>query len=214
MSADNEDFCTRCGAEIEELATIFGEICDTCRHELAKKWLKLLDVNANTHAPDEFVKFGNAMASEIIENLNAPGMSAREGVDFANTGSGLYREGERLHFKPEGEDTRPGKIKKSVASPTAKHLAEAREAPDWCSKCVESFEKGEHSIWAPCSECASKRMAWVRDCGERAKLNAMIAMDQKLGRCPDCDGTGDVHTIDGQWMGECHCINTKKVPNE
>jgi hypothetical protein len=129
MSESKEDFCTRCGAEIEELATIFGEICDTCRHELAKQWLKLLDE-----------KFGNAMASEIIENLNAPGMSSMEGVDFANTGSGLYREGERLHFSPgeppEEEDTRPGKIKNSLASPTAKHLA------DWTVTGLESSKIG------------------------------------------------------------------------
>ena len=24
-------------------------------------------------------------------------------------------------------------------------------------------------------------------------------------RCPNCDDTGDVHTIDGQWRGTCHC---------
>lgn len=24
-------------------------------------------------------------------------------------------------------------------------------------------------------------------------------------RCPNCDGTGDVHSIDGQWRGSCHC---------
>ena len=24
-------------------------------------------------------------------------------------------------------------------------------------------------------------------------------------RCQYCDGTGDVHSIDGQWRGECHC---------
>lgn len=23
--------------------------------------------------------------------------------------------------------------------------------------------------------------------------------------CPNCDGTGDVHRIDGEWMGRCHC---------
>ncbi|QDF18939.1 hypothetical protein SEA_SCENTAE_220 [Gordonia phage SCentae] len=24
-------------------------------------------------------------------------------------------------------------------------------------------------------------------------------------RCPHCDDTGDVHRMDGEWLGECHC---------
>ncbi|QDF18708.1 hypothetical protein SEA_PUPPER_222 [Gordonia phage Pupper] len=24
-------------------------------------------------------------------------------------------------------------------------------------------------------------------------------------RCPRCDDTGDVHRMDGEWLGECHC---------
>lgn len=29
--------------------------------------------------------------------------------------------------------------------------------------------------------------------------------DHNGGRCPGCDGTGDVHRIDGEWLGTCHC---------
>jgi hypothetical protein len=25
--------------------------------------------------------------------------------------------------------------------------------------------------------------------------------------CPNCDGTGDVHTFDGEWRGRCPCTS-------
>lgn len=29
-------------------------------------------------------------------------------------------------------------------------------------------------------------------------------------RCQTCDGTGDVHRSDGEWLGECHCVKTEQ----
>lgn len=30
-------------------------------------------------------------------------------------------------------------------------------------------------------------------------------MTKDAARCPSCDGTGDVHRADGEWLGECDC---------
>lgn len=38
---------------------------------------------------------------------------------------------------------------------------------------------------------------------ENESLKAQQPQAEK--RCQYCDGTGDVHSIDGQWRGECHC---------
>lgn len=29
-------------------------------------------------------------------------------------------------------------------------------------------------------------------------------------RCQTCDGTGDVHRSDGEWLGECHCVKAEQ----
>jgi hypothetical protein len=31
-------------------------------------------------------------------------------------------------------------------------------------------------------------------------------------RCQYCDGTGDVHSIDGEWRGECTACDANKEP--
>ena len=38
------------------------------------------------------------------------------------------------------------------------------------------------------------------------------ALAQPACRCPNCDGTGDVHSPDGQWRGECHCKAQQEQP--
>ncbi|MFV3388396.1 hypothetical protein ACNFCJ_23815 [Pseudomonas sp. NY15364] len=29
-------------------------------------------------------------------------------------------------------------------------------------------------------------------------------------RCQTCDGTGDVHRADGEWLGDCHCVKAEQ----
>ncbi|MCY1308338.1 hypothetical protein D9M70_583380 [compost metagenome] len=38
---------------------------------------------------------------------------------------------------------------------------------------------------------------------------ALIAENERLrnGECPDCDGTGDIHDLAGEWRGECRRCN-------
>ena len=69
-----EDYCAKCGAELEPGDHPFEELCDTCKAELARRWKRIVD-------------------------------------DYVPRGT-----------PPDAEPTRPGKIKKSVASPTVEHL--------------------------------------------------------------------------------------------
>jgi len=55
---------------------------------------------------------------------------------------------------------------------------------------------------------------WLHGHGERGARISEAALDYadavlrvpvEVGRCPNCDGTGDVHRIDGEWLGECDC---------
>lgn len=39
----------------------------------------------------------------------------------------------------------------------------------------------------------------------RAALTALRSMPAEPVRCPYCDDTGDVHSIDGEWRGTCKC---------
>lgn len=41
--------------------------------------------------------------------------------------------------------------------------------------------------------------------GFRDGVASVAQQPQTEKRCQYCDGTGDVHSIDGQWRGECHC---------
>jgi uncharacterized paraquat-inducible protein A len=36
-----------------------------------------------------------------------------------------------------------------------------------------------------------------------ARMRKALAKADSLKRCEYCDGTGDVHSIDGEWRGEC-----------
>ena len=44
--------------------------------------------------------------------------------------------------------------------------------------------------------CGSKECEFCRDTAAPAPVEQ---------RCTYCDGTGDVHSIDGEWRGTCHC---------
>lgn len=39
----------------------------------------------------------------------------------------------------------------------------------------------------------------------KSAIEQIEKQPQAEKRCQYCDGTGDVHSIDGQWRGECHC---------
>ncbi len=46
--------------------------------------------------------------------------------------------------------------------------------------------------------------------GTKTRLHPSTVMvdaqpDQETGRCMSCDGTGDVHRADGEWLGRCTC---------
>jgi len=47
------------------------------------------------------------------------------------------------------------------------------------------------------------------DWHESKALADLTAMNTSRERCPYCDGTGDVHRTDGEWLGECDC---EKLP--
>ncbi len=44
-----------------------------------------------------------------------------------------------------------------------------------------------------------------------AKLSQQAPAEQ---RCEYCDGTGDVHGLDGEWRGECHCQKPAPAQDE
>ena len=55
---------------------------------------------------------------------------------------------------------------------------------------------------------AAHKLPDILDIGDeyRAMLAASPAQPvQPPKRCPNCDDTGDVHSIDGEWRGVCHC---------
>lgn len=44
------------------------------------------------------------------------------------------------------------------------------------------------------------------------ELPPLSKLDHPEPRCPNCDGTGDVHGFDGEWRGTCHCPAGKAAP--
>lgn len=47
----------------------------------------------------------------------------------------------------------------------------------------------------------------------RAALDAALSHQGEVvkSRCPYCDDTGDVHSIDGEWRGSCDCCKVVKA---
>ena len=150
MGLDNdenkpEDYCAKCGAELEPGDHPFEELCDTCKAELARRWKRIVDDNVPRGTP------------------------------------------------PDAEPTRPGKIKKSVASPTVEHL----------DKGDIRVLRQELKAWRDTAE-AFATAAY----GDSSWLPHAIKLHQEaraLSRCKSCDGTGDLTSIDGQWLGKCPC---------
>lgn len=40
-----------------------------------------------------------------------------------------------------------------------------------------------------------------------AAISAAIEKVTRSDHCEECDGTGDIYTITGEWCGACHCIS-------
>lgn len=40
--------------------------------------------------------------------------------------------------------------------------------------------------------------------GIKSGIRCKVIKDYKSG-CPSCDGTGDIHKPDGEYVGECNC---------
>ena len=54
---------------------------------------------------------------------------------------------------------------------------------------------------------------WSLD-NARAALAALRSMPaEPVKRCPYCDDTGDVHSIDGEWRGTCNCPAGQATPS-
>lgn len=69
-------------------------------------------------------------------------------------------------------------------------------------------------------EWAQHLLRWCTEAGNAARIlrstpSAPTAeWNTESGqRCPHCDGTGDVHSIDGQWRGRCYCPEGQASPN-
>lgn len=52
----------------------------------------------------------------------------------------------------------------------------------------------------------SREMAWVKILMADVMREPRVAFGESAEpRCQYCDGTGDVHRADGEWLGTCHC---------
>jgi len=45
-----------------------------------------------------------------------------------------------------------------------------------------------------------------------ARMRKALDKAASFARCQYCDGTGDVHSIDGEWRGECTECDANKEP--
>lgn len=60
---------------------------------------------------------------------------------------------------------------------------------------VEVFDKENEKCFWPQTQLAWR--AWQAALSQQGEV--------VKSRCPYCDDTGDVHSIDGEWRGECDC---------
>lgn len=79
MLKPKETFCEKCGAEMDPIDVETGEICLTCRNELAKKWLtelgaKTANVPHGTSEETALSKVATAMneAGKLKNSLASP----------------------------------------------------------------------------------------------------------------------------------------------
>lgn len=87
----------------------------------------------------------------------------------------------------------------------------AKASDDACEAGRKALGRAEASADAPDgAELVS------RGVGDRAPTATSEAMDVTGGEsaatsCEYCDDTGDVHRIDGEWLGFCHCEHGKRL---
>ena len=83
----------------------------------------------------------------------------------------------------------------------------------WCSRRSPPrvFENICGTSWSvECAEC-DIHCSWKaspEDAATNWNDRHLTAAINEEPACPHCDGTGDVHRADGEWLGECHC-NTR-----
>ena len=102
-------------------------------------------------------------------------------------------------------------LEKSVSDADQKvadlHLKawEAQQPPEIEVQCPVCSHKFYEWPKAKQTQYEAGDMASAHNDGFRAGVASVAQQPQAEERCQYCDGTGDVHSIDGQWRGECHC---------
>lgn len=71
-----------------------------------------------------------------------------------------------------------------------------------CGKAEENTTDEWHAAWLASDASVAAALARAR---------AAVGSEYNGGRCTYCDGTGDVHRIDGEWLGECPDCKPKRA---
>lgn len=82
------------------------------------------------------------------------------------------------------------------------------DMPTFCARITSERDKSKAEIAELRAEVERLRDGLDDSALEYADaVNDAITLRAKLAEftCPYCDGTGDVHSIDGEWRGECDC---------
>lgn len=113
------------------------------------------------------------------------------------------------------------KAVQAISAPEAFQALAAALAADpgyawsWhCAVWASAHDEGMETGAANRAAARFMHMAFAIDTSKHEHFNeewcaAAPSPDGKAERCPYCDGTGDVHSVDGQWRGRCSCPDGK-----
>ncbi len=89
----------------------------------------------------------------------------------------------------------------------------AAELPEPATINVGMRVKLRHLVDLVTNHVTKSEMVLATDTIDRLIDEAMRERPVMGARCPNCDDTGDVHSIDGEWRGICSCKAGNELRN-
>lgn len=175
--------------------------------------LVVLSEDAHTHAIAALHAEAEALRVALLEIASAN--PAERGIEWAKSyaSDGLKGAGSELYARwletfKEAEALRAENGRLQADRDRANQYANQQALE--CNKLSTDLEAAR-GLLRESRKSYTEAIHWEDQQPVMKKIDAFLtAFPVPEVRCQTCDGTGDVHRSDGEWLGECHCVKTEQ----